>query len=469
MANNGNVGSITNKRDANRTQTFTYDALNRLATAQSQATSGTHCWGLEYGYDIWANLLSATVTKCSAPALSLTVGTTNRITTSGYAYDAAGNMTTVAGISGSLVYNAENQLTSAAGVTHTYDGDGRRVQKSNGTLYWYGPGGKVLQETNLTGTLLDEYVFFNGSRTARRRQSDGAVFYFFSDHLGSARVVTNATGGIVEESDYYPFGGERIITDTLNNQYKFTGQERDGESGLDYFVARHYSSTIGRFIQPDEFAGGPVDAFSSNDPLPPGPLPYADITNPQSLNKYAYTYNNPLRYTDPDGHNPLAVAAVACALNPVCVTAGVAVVTTVYVYATPQGQQLRNDFGQLVQRGVEALSTMLFAKDAEAGQLQDAADKAAQAAGDAVAKLGQAEVGRQLTGGQQADASKRPAEIKQGLDKLQQEKENLANAKGGKAIEAAKKALEAATQEVKKHAKAIEQLVDRIKKQPVNQ
>jgi hypothetical protein len=48
-----------------------------------------------------------------------------------------------------------------------------------------------------------------------------------------------------------------------------------------------------------------VDAFSSSDPLPPGPLPYADITNPQSLNKYTYTYNNPLKYLDPDGHDPL--------------------------------------------------------------------------------------------------------------------------------------------------------------------
>jgi YD repeat-containing protein len=45
-----------------------------------------------------------------------------------------------------------------------------------------------------------------------------------------------------------------------------------------------------------------VDAFSANDPLPPGPLPYADITNPQSLNKYTYTFNNPLKYVDPDGH-----------------------------------------------------------------------------------------------------------------------------------------------------------------------
>jgi hypothetical protein len=46
-----------------------------------------------------------------------------------------------------------------------------------------------------------------------------------------------------------------------------------------------------------------VDAFSASDPLPPGPLPYADITNPQSLNKYTYTYNNPLKYVDPHGHD----------------------------------------------------------------------------------------------------------------------------------------------------------------------
>ena len=50
-----------------------------------------------------------------------------------------------------------------------------------------------------------------------------------------------------------------------------------------------------------------MDAFSSSDPLPPGPLPYALITNPQSLNKYAYTWNNPLSFVDPDGHCPVCV------------------------------------------------------------------------------------------------------------------------------------------------------------------
>jgi uncharacterized protein RhaS with RHS repeats len=63
-----------------------------------------------------------------------------------------------------------------------------------------------------------------------------------ADHLGSANVVTNATGSIEDESDYVPFGGERVITNTVPQSYKFTGKERDGESGLDNFGARYNSS-----------------------------------------------------------------------------------------------------------------------------------------------------------------------------------------------------------------------------------
>jgi RHS repeat-associated protein len=106
-----------------------------------------------------------------------------------------------------------------------------------------------------------------------------------------------------------------------------TGKERDQETGLDFFLARYYSGAQGRFLSPDEFKGGIVDPFTGKDIIPPGPLPYADITNPQSLNKYAYVYNNPLRYTDPDGHTALAgvwggAAFGTFVCGPVCSIAG---------------------------------------------------------------------------------------------------------------------------------------------------
>ncbi len=142
MRNNGNVARITNRREPARSQRFTYDELNPIQTAQTQATTGPHAWGLAFGYDICANLLSASVTQGSAPMLSVSVNTKNQIHDTGFAYDAAGNL--VAEPGRSYRYNAENQLVATAGVRYSYDGDGRRVAKSSGNpsqpykLSWYG-------------------------------------------------------------------------------------------------------------------------------------------------------------------------------------------------------------------------------------------------------------------------------------------------------------------------------------------
>jgi len=147
----------------------------------------------------------------------------------------------------------------------------------------------IVGESDLTGNLKSEYIFFDGERVARKDFPGNAVFYYLSDHLKTAAVITDSAGNIKSESDFYPWGGELQFSNYDSNHYKFTGKERDSETGLDYFGARYYSNGLGRFITPD-WSSVPV------------PIPYADLTDPQSLNQYGYVRNLPTTKADPDGH-----------------------------------------------------------------------------------------------------------------------------------------------------------------------
>lgn len=156
-----------------------------------------------------------------------------------------------------------------------------RVMKSGGTIYWYGTGSDPLQQSDLTGANVYAHYYFNGMRIARR-EPNGWIDHYGLDHLGNTRWVYG-NNGVWDVSDYYPFGGERVISTAGSNHFKFTGKERDAESGLDNFGARYDSSSMGRFMSPD--------------PL----IASARLEDPQSWNRYSYALNNPLRFTDAEG------------------------------------------------------------------------------------------------------------------------------------------------------------------------
>jgi RHS repeat-associated protein len=107
--------------------------------------------------------------------------------------------------------------------------------------------------------------------------------------LGTRRVSTDYQGNITETCTSLPFGDGLSCSGPDPTEHHFTGKERDSESGNDYFGARYYASSMGRFLSPDWSAKVT-------------PVPYAKLDNPQSLNLYAYVGNNPMTRFDPDGH-----------------------------------------------------------------------------------------------------------------------------------------------------------------------
>ena len=128
--------------------------------------------------------------------------------------------------------------------------------------------------------------------------SGEVVYYYHTDPAGTPLAMTDSSGNVVWRADYLPFGEENLITGTTENDIKFVGKEQDRETGLYYFGARYMEPMIGRFISPDPL--GPVDPTT-------GKVDPKALLNPQRLNRYAYSLNNPYKYIDPDGKWPAIV------------------------------------------------------------------------------------------------------------------------------------------------------------------
>ena len=291
--------------DNGRSAAYTYDSLYRLTSAITTGSTAYPKWGLSETYDRYGNRTAQSTitgqgcTGVTCPTNSVSVNASNnRINTSGYTYDAGGNMTND-GVN-TIVYDGENRATgssngSASGV-YTYDGNGLRVQKVSGattTVTIFSGGLDIAEYFNGAAPSApgNEFIYV-GSQRILLIQS-GTNYYLHNDHL-SLRVRTNSSGNIVDQRGHFPFGetwyspsGAPLI---------FTSYYRDTESGNDYALARTYVNRLGRFSSPDPIAG--------------------DVGDPQSLNRYAYVRNSPTSSTDTTGLSPNNVHISAAYLMP---------------------------------------------------------------------------------------------------------------------------------------------------------
>ena len=306
----GNQGASGNVSESafTVTQQYGYDGVNRLTSFAESAL------GQGYGYDGFGNRVESdtnvNTTGYSAVApgsMSDYNAATNQIRK--MTPDAAGNLQAIGPFA--LSYDAEGRMTQAleTGVvtaSYMYDGEGRRV-------------GKVLAGS--TSTLATVYVYDGFGRLGAEYGGpveDSGTRYLTADHLGSTRLVTDGSGNAVRRNDYFPFG--RGMDAGMNGRSglysvgaypeqnpatadggdgvaeKFTGKERDAETGLDYFGARYFSAAQGRFTSPDPMNHPSESQFGEE----------GFLAEPQRWNKYAYALNNPLRNIDPDGYETQA-------------------------------------------------------------------------------------------------------------------------------------------------------------------
>jgi RHS repeat-associated protein len=203
-----------------------------------------------------------------------------------------------------------------------------------------------------------KYYYYGGQRVAMRQED--VVYFIHADHpstslrtsLGSTSLTTDISGTLVAETRYLPYGEERWITGTLVTDFTFTGQRAERGFGLmecaaspkhnggDY-NARYYDPWLGRFVSADTVVPNPG--------------------NPQTLNRYAYVHNNPLRYVDPTGHQVEVVVQYAetCFAGGPCQQL-VQQAQALAVQYGPQIAQAVNDFVAVYGPQIPAVIDQLF-------------------------------------------------------------------------------------------------------------
>jgi RHS repeat-associated protein len=280
-----NIIQWQNLLDTGRDQLFSYDRLNRLASA-----TGAY-GGFDYHYDAVGNRTSLsegslTETYSYAPdshRLQQILGAT----TDNRGYDDAGN--TIQSLIGSYSYDDSNRMvgfTSTTGMEaeYAYNGQGERIRKTlDGTItrFRYGDNAKLLGEYDASGAAIREYVYLDSQPLAlltRDPQTQAeAVYFLHTDHLGAVVKSTDASQTLVWHVERRPFGERSVSVGLIDVPLGFPGQYYDVETGNYYNYIRDYDSSTGRYLQSD-----PIGLWGG-------------------LNTYLYVMDKPLIKADPYG------------------------------------------------------------------------------------------------------------------------------------------------------------------------
>lgn len=290
--------------------TYSYDALGRLLSA-SYASGANY----SFAYDALGNITHTNTHGAYAYTSELPHAVT-QVWDMTYTYDKDGQATDIVRVSGvvwsgtawsawtvqKLTYDSmwrQIGLSSDGKQTHyLYDDTGTRIQKQSGQsrsrYIWSDYEERRSQSGDIVAT---QYVYLGSLKLASVRHigTETSIIYHHEDHLWWASVDTTSTWSLAFAVDYAPFGAERVTEQygDYANPYLFGGKELDTESELQYFEARYYDNRIGRFVSQDV-------VFWEIGQTERGRALMAD---PQQLNAYAFSRNNPLRYVDPSGEN----------------------------------------------------------------------------------------------------------------------------------------------------------------------
>ncbi len=286
------------------------DSLGRLTSATSASSTAVLAWGQSFVYDPFGNLLQQNVTSGSAPAMNLTVDpNTNRITSSGFSYDAAGNLTASPGASGpnAFSYDSENRLSVANGLNYRYGSSGERLF-DGANWHFYGPDGTHLGKLTQNTTGDPNWYDFTGEMHFAGRLVWQNSLPVMTDRLGS--VVQMSLRDRVNNYAYYPQGQWIANMPTpdqslpgcwpscggaLNGvmDVSFGTYHRDGywsnitgsfvTRGLDYAQNRFYDPARGRFTTADPSGSS------------------GHLQTPLSWNRYSYVMGDPVNSNDPTG------------------------------------------------------------------------------------------------------------------------------------------------------------------------